>query len=142
MTVFTEDMRDYRTFRGRSTPETPCAIAWGVSAETYGTPRMPPMASELGQLRARHRDPHPLGTEIDNQRGLILDRDDPAEAVLVVRYLVMLGELLGRRSGGRRAKGTCGQEAPGGGVGRFHHYQYAPGARHDTRLRRHESAGW
>jgi hypothetical protein len=27
-------------------------------------------------------------------------------------------------------------------VGRFHHYQYAPGARHDTRLRRHESAGW
>jgi hypothetical protein len=64
-------------------------------------------------------------TEIDDQCGVILDRHDPAEAVLIVCYLVLLRELLGRRSGGRRAKGTCGQEAPGGGVGRFHYYQYA-----------------
>jgi len=34
--------------------------------------------------------------------------------------------LLGRGSGGRGAEGTCGQEAPGGGAGRFHHDQYAP----------------
>jgi hypothetical protein len=96
----------------------------------YDTPRMPPTTSELGQLCARHRDPHPLRAEIDDKRGLILDRDDPAEAVLIVCYLVMLCELLGRRSGGRGAKGTCGQETPSGGVGRFHHYQYAPGAHH------------
>lgn len=44
-------------------------------------------ASELGQLRARHRDPHPTCAEIDDQRGVILDGDDPADAVLIVRYL-------------------------------------------------------
>jgi hypothetical protein len=92
--------------------------------------RMPPTASELGQLRARHRDPHPARTEIDDQRGVIIDSDDPAEAVLVVCHLVLLRELLGRRSGGRGTEGTCGQEAPGGGAVRFHHYQYVPGARY------------
>jgi hypothetical protein len=34
--------------------------------------------------------------------------------------------LLGRRSERRDPEGTGGQEAPGGGAGRFHHYQYAP----------------
>jgi len=87
---------------------------------------MPPMASELGQLRARHRDPHPARAEVDDQGGVILDADDPAEAVLIVCYLVLLRELLGRGSGRRGAEGTCGQEAPGGGVGGFHHDQYAP----------------
>jgi len=87
---------------------------------------MPPTASELGQLRARHGDPHPARAEIDDQGGVILDTDDPAEAVLIVCYLVLLRELLGRRSGGRGAERTCGQEAPGGGVGGFHYDQYAP----------------
>jgi len=87
---------------------------------------MPSAASELGQLRARHRDPHPARAEVDDQGGVILDADDPAEAVLIVCYLVLLRELLGRGSGGRGAEGTCGQEAPGGGAGRFHHDQYAP----------------
>jgi len=86
---------------------------------------MPPMASELGQLRARHRDPHPARAEVDDQ-GVVLDADDPAEAVLIVCYLVLLRELLSRRSRRRGAEGTCGQEAPGGGVGGFHHDQYAP----------------
>jgi len=87
---------------------------------------MPPAASELGQLRAWHHDPHPVRAEIDDEGGVILDTDDPAEAVLIVCYLVLLRELLGRRSGRRGAEGTCGQKAPGGGAGMFHHHQYAP----------------
>src|SRR5512142_23891 len=94
------------------------------------------MASELGQLRAWHRDPHPAPAEIDNQRGVILDTDNPAEAVRVVCYLVLLRELLGRRRGGRGAKGTCRQVAPGCGAGRLHHYQYAPPRLANTAARR------
>jgi hypothetical protein len=86
---------------------------------------MPPTASELGQLCAWRRDPHPARAEIDDQGGVILDADDPAEAVLIVGHQVLNGELLGRRSERRDPEGTCGQEAPGGGAGRFHHYQYA-----------------
>ena len=85
-------------------------------------------ASELGQLRAGPRDPHPVRAEIDDQRGVILDSDDPAEAVPIVCYLVLFRELLGRRRGRGGAEGTCGQEAPGGGAGRLHHDQYAPPA--------------
>ncbi len=84
----------------------------------------PPAASELGQLGAWRRDPHPPRTEIDDQGGVILDADDPAEAVLIVCHLVAHGELLGRRSEGRRAEGTCRQEGPG--TGTFHYHQYAP----------------
>ncbi len=83
-------------------------------------------ASELGQTRAWHRDPYPARAEIDDQGGgVILDADDPAEAVLIVCHLVLLRELLGRRSGRRGREGAGGQMAPGGGAGRFHHYQYA-----------------
>ena len=84
------------------------------------------MASELGQLRAWRRDPYPARAEIDDQGGVILDADDPAEAVLIVCHLVLNGEVLRRRSERRGPEGTCGQEAPGRGAGRFHHYQYAP----------------
>src|SRR6516162_851555 len=90
------------------------------------TPAWPSAASELGQLGAWRRDLHPARTEIDDQDGVILDADDPAEAVLVVRHLVVHDELLGRRSEGRGAKGTCGQEGPASGAGVFHHDQYAP----------------
>jgi len=89
---------------------------------------MPPTASELGQLRARHRDPYAARAEINDQGGVILDADDPAEAVLIVCHLVLNGEVLGRGNERRDPEGTCGQEAPGGGAGRFHHYQYAPPA--------------
>ena len=58
--------------------------------------------------------------------GVILDADHPAEAILIVCHLVLNGELLGRRSGRRDPEGTCGQEAPGGRAGRFHHDQYEP----------------
>jgi hypothetical protein len=83
-------------------------------------------ASELGQARAWHRDPYPACAEIDDQGGgVIFDADDPAKAVLIVRHLVLLRELLGRRSGRRGREGAGGQMAPGCGAGRFHHYQYA-----------------
>jgi len=90
------------------------------------TPAGPPAASELSQLGAWRRDLHPARTEIDDQDGVLLDADDPAEAVLVVCHLVLHGELLGRRSEGRGAEGTCGQEGPASGAGVFHHDQYAP----------------
>ena len=89
------------------------------------TPAGPSAASELGQLGAWRRDPHPARTEIDDQDGVILDADDPAEAVLIVCHLVLHGELLGRRSEGRGAEGTCGQAGPGSGARMFHHDQYA-----------------
>src|SRR5882757_10173193 len=85
-----------------------------------------PTASELGQLRAWRRDPYQARAEIDDQGGVILDADDPAEAVLIVCHLVLDGEVLGRGKDRRGREGTRGQEAPGGGAGRFHHYQYAP----------------
>src|SRR6185312_1907256 len=91
-------------------------------------------ASELGQLRAWHGDPYQAPGEIDDQGGVVLDTDDPAETVLIVCYLVLLREQLGRRSGRLGAKGTRGQEAPGGGAGRFHHYQYAPRRSSSQRL--------
>jgi hypothetical protein len=93
------------------------------------TPTGPPAASELAQLGAWRRDPHPARTEIDKQDGVILDADDPAEAVFVVCHLVQDDELLGRRSEGRDAEGTCGQERPDSGARMFHHYQYAPFSR-------------
>jgi hypothetical protein len=67
----------------------------------------------------------PGRTEIDDQDGVILDADDPTEAVLIVCHLILHGELLGRRSEGRGAEGTCGQEGPGSGARMFHHDQYA-----------------
>ena len=96
--------------------------------------RMPPAASELGQLRAGHGDPYQAPGEIDDQGGVVFDTDDPAEPVLVVCYLVLLCEQLSRRSRGLGAKGTRRQEAPGGGAGRFHHYQYAPQRSSSQRL--------
>ena len=82
--------------------------------------------SEFGQLGARQHDPHTARTEIHGQGGVRLDADDPAEAVGIVDHLIPHGELLGRRSRGRRAEGTGGQEAPGRSAGWLHHYQYDP----------------
>ena len=93
------------------------------------TPAGPSAASELAQLGAWRRDPHPARTEIDDQDGVILNADNPAEAVLIVCHLVQHGELLGRRSEGRDAEGTCGQERPDSGARMFHHHQYAPFSR-------------
>ena len=89
------------------------------------TPPGPPAASELGQLGAWRHDLHPARTEIDDEDGVILDADDPAEAVLIVCHLILHGELLGRRSEGRDAERACGQEGPDSGAGVFHHDQYA-----------------
>jgi hypothetical protein len=82
--------------------------------------------SELAQLGARHYEPHTARTEIYGQGSVLLDADDPTEAVGVVSNLIPQGELLSRRRGGRGAEGTGGQVAPGRSAGWFHHYQYAP----------------
>src|SRR6266852_543841 len=83
-------------------------------------------ASELGQLGERPHDPHLTRAEADNQGGVILHEDDPAQAVPVVRHLVVHGELLNRGIRGHGVEGTTGQEASGRGAGRLHYHQYAP----------------
>jgi hypothetical protein len=70
-----------------------------------------------------------MRAEVDHQGGVILDAHDPAEAVLIMSHLVLHVELLSRRVGGRRLEGACGQETPGRGAGRLHHFQYAAGGR-------------
>ena len=92
------------------------------------------MVSESGQLGAGCHDPDLAGTEVDHQGGVVFHADDPAEAVLVVADLVLQLVLLGRRSGSRGFEGTGGQVTPGGGAGRFHHYQYAPQRSSSQRL--------
>src|ERR1700755_723001 len=72
-------------------------------------------ASELGQLRAGHGDPYQAPGEIDDQGGVVFDTDDPAEPVLVVCYLVLLREQLGRGGGGGGAEGAPRGGGRGGG---------------------------
>src|SRR6266487_2079441 len=101
----------------------------GISA---GTPpaaalapaRRPLTVSELGQLGVRCREPLLPRTEINEHGDAVLDTDDTAQAVPVVRHSVLHGELLDRRSGGD-LEGACGQVAPGHGAGSFHYHQYA-----------------
>jgi hypothetical protein len=91
---------------------------------TKGRNRISPVTSrpgslKLGQLGTRRHDPDLARSELDDQGGVPLDADDAAQAVFVVCYHVLLGELL--RGRGRRAvEGTCGQVTPGTGAGRFH----------------------
>jgi hypothetical protein len=107
--------------------QSPGAASYGLKPSGQELSRYRMMAaSELGQLRAWQNDPRPARTKIDDQGGVILDADDPAEAVLIVCHPVLNGELLGWRSRGRDIEGTCRQGAPGGGAGRLHHHQYAP----------------
>ena len=110
----------------RPQAERPAAQPRGVPRQRRAVRRVSLAVSEFGQLGARRHDPRTARTEIDEQGGVNLDAQDPAEAVRIVRNLIPHGELLGRRSGGWGAKGTSGQEAPGRGAGWFHHYQYAP----------------
>jgi len=104
-------------------------LAGGLQAVRRGggaVRRVPLAVSESGQLGVWRHDPHAARTEIHDQGGVDLDADDPAEAVRIVGNLIPHGELLSRRSGGRGAEGTSGQEAPGRGAGWLHHFQYAP----------------
>jgi hypothetical protein len=82
--------------------------------------------SELRQPGKRRQDPYLMRAEFDDHRVVILDQDDPAEAVLVVGHLIANGELLNGRGCGQGVEGTSGQETPGRGAGRLHFYQYAP----------------
>ena len=89
----------------------PCGsrpFPWPVARSAAGPGAAPGAAggSELGQLGAGRRDPDLLRAEVDDQGGVILNAHDPAEAVLVVSYLVLLGELLGRRGCGRALEGA------------------------------------
>lgn len=116
-----------------------------------GTGQAPLTVSELGQLGVRCREPLLPRTEINEHGDAVLDTDDTAQAVPVVRHSVLHGELLDRRSGGD-LEGACGQVAPGHGAGSFHYHQYAlarpiRGAVCGTRLiavpggRRHQRRG-
>jgi len=98
----------------------PPASAAQAVARVPGTGR-----SELGQLGERRTDPYLARAEADDNR-LVLRAQDPAEAILVVRYLIAGGELLYRlRIRRRHVEGTSGQGAPGYGTGSLHHYYYA-----------------
>jgi hypothetical protein len=76
---------------------------------------------ELGQLAVGGGDPLLLGAEVDQDGDFFLDTDDHAEAVPVMRYLVVEGVVLDvpdRR--GDVVEGTSGERAPGGGAGSLH----------------------
>jgi hypothetical protein len=64
--------------------------------------------------------------EIDEDGGLVLDTDDPTEAVPVVGHLVLHIEYLDWRGGRGCVEGTTGQMAPGHGAGWLHYSYYAP----------------
>jgi hypothetical protein len=51
---------------------------------------------------------------------VLLDQDDPAQAVLVVAHPIADSELFNGRIHGQDIEGTSGQETPGRGVGRLH----------------------
>jgi hypothetical protein len=104
----------------------PAARSRGVPRQRRAVRRVSLAVSEFGQLGARRHDPRTARTEIDDQCGVNLDADDPAEAVRIVGHLIPHGELLGRRGRGWGAEGASREEAPGRGAGWLHHYQYAP----------------
>ncbi len=56
-------------------------------------------ASEFHQLGARHHKPHAARTEVHGQGNVLLDADDPAEAVGIVVHLIPQRELLSGRRG-------------------------------------------
>ncbi len=85
----------------------------------------PDASSELGELGERSRDPGLLRAEVDEDGDIVLDADNPAEAVAVVRHLVVHRVLLNRLGRGTIIEGTAGQITPGEGAGRVHHFYYA-----------------
>src|SRR5712691_4897297 len=88
-------------------------------------PGPPDASSELGELGERSGDPGLLRAEVDEDGDVVLDADDPAEAVAVVRHLVVHRVLLDRLGRGTIIEGTAGQITPGRGAGRVHHFHYA-----------------
>lgn len=60
------------------------------------------------------------GTEIDEHGNLVLDANDPAEAVLVMRHLVLHREGLNGADDNRDVEGASWQVAPGSGAGCLH----------------------
>src|SRR6266849_201668 len=74
---------------------------------------------QLAELGARQRDPPLLRAEVD-EHGVVFHAEYDAEPVLVVGYLIVDGEYLGR---GRRSRGSeraAGQVAPGRGARSLH----------------------
>jgi hypothetical protein len=57
-------------------------------------------ASQLGQFGVRPHDLYVTRTEGDNHGVVILDRQDPAKAVAIVRHLILHVEPLNRRTSG------------------------------------------
>jgi hypothetical protein len=76
---------------------------------------------ELGHLGVGRSDPFLLSAEVDQDRDFVLDTDDYAKSVPVVRHLIVQRVLLDRPDYGWCVERTSWQVAPGRGAGRFHH---------------------
>src|SRR6266571_6385808 len=81
--------------------------------------------SELGELGKRSGDPGLLRAEVHQHGEVALDADDLAEAVTVMRHLVMQRILLNRPGRWAIVEGAAGQITPGRGAGSTHHSHYA-----------------
>src|SRR5215471_1438498 len=81
--------------------------------------------SQLGQLGARDGDPQPLRAEVHEHGDVVFHAEDDAEAVFVVRHLIVHGERLGRWRGSWCLERTARQVAPGFGAGWLHRYHHA-----------------
>src|SRR5215472_17000157 len=77
-------------------------------------------SSELGHLGVGRSDPFLLSAEVDQDRDFVLNTDDYAKSVPVVRYLIVQRVPLDRPDYGRCVEGASWQVAPGGGAGWFH----------------------
>jgi hypothetical protein len=78
-------------------------------------------ASELGQLGIGRRDPFLLGAEVDEDSDLVLDPDDHAEPIPVMRHLIMQVVVLDVPDWLRDVvERTSGEIAPSGGASCLH----------------------
>src|SRR5258708_18847914 len=80
---------------------------------------------QLGELGAGQRNPPLLRAEVD-EHGVVFQAEYHAKPVLVVGYLIVDDEYLGRGRRSRRSERAAGQVAPGGGARSLHTYYHAP----------------
>lgn len=85
-------------------------------------PRPPRLSrtSELEELVEGSEELDLLRPEVDQDGPAVVDFQDAAESILVVRHTVVRREGLGRRSGGRRLERAGGQVTPSTGFSGLH----------------------